>query len=408
VIPSLLLFFLAAVPSLWKDWQYSRSITVATGGLAAFVCPRSLYDHAGTKLADLRIINGEGAEVPFALQKRSSRGVLAWRPAKFLKGPPSEGSSIEAILDTGEENRLHNVVSLEIPEPDFLGHVELSASDVPDNDWHLLRSDGPVYRYRPDGLEGNQTVSYAENYSRYLRVKLVSASVQRVASQAPGAGKPIHLLNCQVAYDDTQQPDWSEYSPVFLNEASTTGMQSWFRADAQINSLPVTAIRVATTNHDFHRAVKIATSDDGRNWTQVAAGDIYSTGGEEPADKLIVETPESGGRYWRVMFYDNGDSPLTVTRIVLLGTPYHVVFQAKPNTSYRLLYGNGKVKPAEYEIGRVLGGNAYQTAAKAVVGEEETNTVVGRSWKFWAIVIGGSVAVVLVVLIVLFAVASDG
>jgi hypothetical protein len=409
LISSLLLFFLAAVPALWKDWQYSRSVTVTGGGLATFVCPRSLYDHAGSKLADLRLINGEGQEVPFALQRHPPRTVMAWREAKFLKPPPAEGASIEVTLDTGEQNRLHNLLSLEIPEPDFLAHVELSASDVPDNDWHLLRSDSPIYRYRPDGMEGNLTVSYSENYSRYLKVKLVSAPVGRVPNQAPPSfGKPLHLLRCQVTYDDALQPDWSEYSPVFLNEASSTPMQSWFRADAQIDSLPVRGIRVTTTNRDFHRALKIAVSNDGQNWSVIAAGDIYSTGGEEPAEKLIQETPESGGRYWRVMFYDNGEPPLTVSRIVLLGTPFHVVFQAKPNTQYHLLYGNGKVAPAEYEIGRVLAANAFQTATKAVVGEEETNTIIGRGWIFWLMVVGGGLLVAAVVGIVLYAVASDG
>jgi hypothetical protein len=409
VIPSLLLFFLAAVPVLWKDWLYARPISVNSAGLATFICPRALYDHAGSKLADLRLLNGEGSEVPFALQKRPPHGVLAWRPAKFLKDPPDQAATMEVILDTGEQNRLHNALLLDIPETDFLAHVELSASDVPDHDWHLLRSDSPIYRYRPDGLEGNQTVTYAENYSRYLKVKLVTAPTERVRSTSTATiGKPIHLLRCQVAYDDTSQPEWSDFSPVFLNEASSTEMQSWFRADAQIDSLPVTGIRVTTTSRDFHRALRVSSSNDAKNWTELGTGDIYRTAGEEPAEKLVVEVPESSGRYWRVMFYDNGEPPLTIERIVLLGVPYHVVFQAQPNTLYHLLYGNGKVAAAQYDLGRVLPANAFQTAAKASVGEEELNTVTGRGWKFWSLVIGGGALVVLVVVVLLFAVASEG
>ena len=409
MIPSLLLFFLAAVPVMWKDWLYSRPVAVNNVGLATFVCPRLLYDHAGSKLADLRLINGEGVEVPFALQKRPTHTPFSWRQAKFLKSPPEQASVMEVTLDTGEQNHLHNVVSLDIPETDFLVHVELSASDLPDHDWHLLRSDGPVYRYKPDGLQGNQTIGYAENYSRYLRLKLVAAPAERIHTSSPSAiGKPFHLLNCQVAYDDTQQPEWSDFSPVFLNEPSTTEMQSWFRADAQMDSLPVTGIRITTTSRGFHRALKIATSNDTKNWTEIATSDIYRTMGEEPAEKLIVETPESSGRYWRVMFYDNGEPPLTIERIVLLGIPYHVVFQAMANTQYQLLYGNGKVPSAQYDMGRVLPPNAFQTAGKATIGDEELNTVLGHGWKFWTFIVGGGVLVVVAVVLLLIMVASEG
>ncbi|GEM_PF-3751944 len=406
MIWSLLLVLLAAVPSMWKDWLYSRTISVNSAGLNTFVCPRELYDHAGSRLADLRLIDPKGAEVPFALQKRPLHGKPAWRPVQFVKGPPEQATQMEVVLDMGEQNRLHNLLSLEIPEIDFLAHVELSASDVPDQDWHLMRSDIPIYRYRPDGIEGTQTLAYAENYSRYLKLKITSAPTDHRTPNA--VAKPIHLLKCEAAYDDTPQPEWSEYSPVFLNEASPSDMQTWFRADAQINSLPAMGIRVTTSAREFHRALKIAGSNDGHTWQDIASGDIYRTGGEEPAEKMIVETPETMSRYWRVMFHDDGEPPVVIERIVLLGIPYHVVFQATANSQYHLLYGNGKVPAAQYNLGGVVPANAFLSAPKATVGEEELDTVQGHSTKFWVLVIGGALAVVIAGIVLLFAVASEG
>src|SRR5258708_36248308 len=116
---------------------------------------------------------------------------------------------------------------------------------------------------------------------------------------------------------------------MFTAEASASTLQGWWKCDALSDALPVTGLQINVVNKDFHRAVRISVSSDLKNWAPIVSSDIYRTSGEKAHERTYIELPETTVRYWRVQFYDNGYPPLIVSKIQLLGVPYHVLFQAK-------------------------------------------------------------------------------
>jgi hypothetical protein len=391
VIPFLAMLLVVSLPSEWTGWRYSRELKTSAMGLNTFVCPRQVYDHSGVSLADVRIIDGKNQEVPFALQKQPIHNDFKWRTTKMVSDN-SKGSVVDLTFDTGEEHQVHNTMQLEVSDQDFLSRVEISASDDPNKDWRVVRSSLPIYRFMPDGLEGNQTVNYANSDTRYIRVR-VTPQAPDGATEAVSENAPtIKILHVQIGYDESKRPDWIAYSPIFSPDMSSSTLQTWWRSDALIDTLPINAIRVTAINKEFFRALKISASPNARDWTMLAATDIFSLGGDRPIERVVIDFPDTSMRYWRVQFYDNGAPALVISKIELLGVPQHVVFKAGDNGPYRILYGNGKSKAPDYEWTHSLPKNAFQGAAEASLGDEQENIFDKRGIWFWVMVGGGIIA----------------
>jgi hypothetical protein len=173
---------------------------------------------------------------------------------------------------------------------------------------------------------------------------------------------------------------------------STSTLQTWWRSDALTDTLPINGIRFTVMNKEFHRALKISASRDKKNWRVLAATHIYRIGGDRPYERVVVDFAGTSLRYWRIQCYDNRSPPLVISKIEMLGVPYHVVFEAGGDGPYRILYGNGKVPAPEYEAVRSLAKNAFQGAAETTLGDEEENVFNNRGFWFWAMAAGGVIA----------------
>ncbi len=382
----LFILLLVALPAVWKDWRLSREINISGPGPTTFVCPHEVYDHPGSGLSDIRILDENAAEVPYVLQTRPPRKAVRWREAKVTsRAGRGGGFRTEAVVDVGEEKQTHNTIRLEVPDTDYLWQVEIAVSASPDGDWSVVRSGYPIYRFMPDGLSGSQAVAYPDTDLRYVR--LVATPAPREGAQPPTAS--IKILRAEVGYAEAPKTDWSVFPPIFTPDTSTSILQTWWRSDAINPTIPVTGIRFNVLNREFHRALKISASADRLNWKEILTNEIFRAGGEHPFERMTIELPETPLRYWRIQFYDNGQSPLVVSKIELIGEAYHVVFNAAGNATYRFLFGNGHAPSPSYDSLRSFPPNSYQTASIATLGAEETNTVQRRSLLFWLAIAGG-------------------
>lgn len=401
------LLFAVSLPNDWKGWRYSREVKPSAAGLSTFICPREVYDHPGVLLGDLRLVDSHAREAPFALQKGPQRTEPHWESVNILSNT-TKGKTVEMVLDTQADHRLHNMIRLDIPDQDFLSHVDVAVSDQLGNDWRLLRESMPIYRYLPDSLEGNQTIVYPSSYSRYIQLKISPQVPDEAVDDTLLEKAPvIKVQQAQTGYDLTKAPDWLSYGPIFSPDISTSKLQTWWRSDALTGTLPITGIRVNVSNKEFHRAVKISASPDGRRWTVIQGGDIFRVGGDRPFEQVIVPFPETTMRYWRIQFFDNLSPPLVISKIELLGMPIHVVFQAASTAPYRILYGNGHVNLVDYPMSQSLDPLSYRKAAEASVGDEEETVFDQRGPWFWAAVGGGGLALIIGIAVLISLLAED-
>lgn len=387
----------AELPLAWQHWRYLRALELEPTPEARLVkvtVPIEVYGKAGTDLpdrqaglADLRLIDDTGREVAFVLEARLGRRSREWRTASVVDFGYFPELYTYAVVVVPPEVERHNSLEILTDVADFFAWVEVAASDAlpaPEQEktaWRIVRERAPIYRFRREEVEGAQTIGYPETRARYLRLRITREDKKNLVVRA-----------CRVAHEVVEAAELVRLLAKSVSRPEAPPGQSKWQVDLGTNQVPVSEVRFAVEQAQFHRPVEVWASDDGEHWTLAGAGDIhrYSTpGSNQPQASLTVEFSEARGRYWRVVVHNRNDPPLEGLTVELYGTPRQVVFQQEPQRSYRLLYGNERAEAPQYELARLarLGDGQADPAefGKAVggaVGTEEVNTawVDPRPW----------------------------
>ena len=364
----------------WQAWQYSRRIlpqAAAESGLVRVPLPMDIYAHAQSDLGDLRVIDEAGTEVPFILHAVHGGQTRSWRNAPLTDVGFVPGRFTHVIVDTGSRQEQHNLLELRFDEADFFSWVEIAASDDRTT-WRIIRDRAPLYRFREDGVERVPNVSYPRTYARWLRVRILDKDKKLIPRQG------------RVAYEVVESAERTPTSVMFTKVEPSPPRQSQWQVDLGDVQFPLSALRFEATQPEFHRAVRIATSADGKNWMTRCRGDIYryrSINGEmagEPRDRASLEIlcPEAQARFWRVTVLDRDDAPVVGLLPIPEQVTRSIVFRQDPVRAYRVLYGHGRAKAAQYDLERLLSVSDLKMAAGGQLGPEELtrNHVSAEPW----------------------------
>ena len=134
--------FAANLPEAWRSWRYSRPMTLRSpGDPARLPLPAEVFAHSEGRLADLRVLDDLGNEVPFLLGGETAGTTFRILPATLRENSFVPGQFTQLVVDTGETVKFHNTVRIETPETDFINWVEVAASD----------DDGNTDAFKPAG-----------------------------------------------------------------------------------------------------------------------------------------------------------------------------------------------------------------------------------------------------------------
>ncbi len=354
----------APLPEAWRHWRYARPIDLTAADasrLARVTLPTSVYGHAREGLADLRVIDDRGAEVPCLIVARRGDTRRTWRPSRLLETSFLPGRYTQAFVDVTGTASTHNAVQLRTAEKDWFAYVEVAVSDDA-RTWRILRERAPVYRFEREGLEGNQTIHYAESRTPHLRLRILDGD------------KRFALRGADVLLETKVEPERTALPARLAPEPGGVKGQSVWQADLGEDLAPVSEVRFDVAQAEFHRPVGVSESADARTWETAGSGQICRIGSGETQDECLKVTfPERQARFWRVVVYDRDDAPLEGVAMTLYATPRHIVFRQDPGRTYRLLYGQNRAKAPAYEIARITRGPAVDAATRGALGPEETN-----------------------------------
>jgi hypothetical protein len=367
LVPALLLTAYAlqtdvALSGAWAHWRYSAPIGVPRlhgPRLVRVLVPEAVSSKALPLWTDLRVIDDLGREAPFVLHARTERRSRELRQARLMDLTHKPGEDTRAIVDLGAQAPVHNGIEIQAPREDFFARVAIDVS-ANAQDWRILQQGAPIYRFEKSGLDGNQTVRYTDNASRYLRLRITDGPDR------------FPLTGVRVWHEVKEE---AELVPVEMKprpDPAAPAGESWWLADAA--GAPRSQVAFTVGQAAFHRPVRIRTSEDGTTWRSLGSGDIYRMEGVDGVRaQLRVGFAESRARFLRVEVVNRSDGPLAGATLSLYTTPRRVVFTAEPGRSYRLLYGNPRALAADYEMARVTPAAALEAAPPAELGPEVAN-----------------------------------
>src|SRR5215469_1600945 len=150
---------LAAVPlpSAWSHWRYSCLIKAEptdTVRLVRVALPQDVYLHAENSLADVRVIDDAGDEVPYAEQRWQNYDEPRRCPAQIIESSFSPGHYTQLVLDLGSSSAaFHDAVEIGVSEDEFMEWVEVDASDDAQV-WRIVQDRAPIFRFAREGHQG--------------------------------------------------------------------------------------------------------------------------------------------------------------------------------------------------------------------------------------------------------------
>jgi hypothetical protein len=357
----------SALPELWKHWRYARAIELPatdTTRLVEATIADEIYPRSQLSLEDLRVIDGQGNEIPYTTFVLDGAKQTEHLTASVHEKSFTPGGYTQTVIEIKGDAPFHNSLEIETPEQNFIEWASVEASDDA-RVWRIVQERAPIFRFTKEGRDGTRIIHYSENNARYLRVRILDGE-----TQFPIAGA--------VVFHETSGP--KERVPLEVQavpEANSAARRTVWTADLGGRGAPVTEVHFEVGPMAFVRCVDLSASDDQKEWSTFATGQIYRFHqGEKVEEQLMVSIAYGGAghRYWRVSVENGNDAPLADASVRLYTTPRHVVFEQQPGKSYSLIYGQERVQAAEYDLGRRVDAAQESAAIRGNLGPEEVNT----------------------------------
>jgi hypothetical protein len=358
------------LPSAWRSWTSSR--TIAAGrpdALNYLALDREVFAHSENHLADLRVIDDLGQELPFEVRSQITPPPQPLKLAATLRENSFvPGQFTQVVLDLGERAAFHNSLSVQTSESDFINWVEVAASDDA-HQWRIVNARAPISRFRRENLDGNQTIRYSENNARYLRVR-----IQEAAHTFEVTG--VEVFSSPAIITASPAESGALLTSMLPPDANGAPSQTQWTVDAGAAAIPIARFNFETTQPEFYRAVRLLNSPDEKEWQPVGGGEIHRFLVDGKIEEsLSVQSYEMWGpRYWRVEVLNASDAPLSEVRLSLAMPSRFVLFHPAPNRSYRLIYGNYRATAPQYDLARTLHIQANETLAQLGLGAEEATS----------------------------------
>jgi Protein of unknown function (DUF3999) len=334
----------ADLPSAWRAWRYCRSIgELHYNGPAEIVIPADLFVHSENGLADLRLIDEHGSEVPYQLYaEKDSTSLIHSGSAILHENSFVPGKFTQIVLEVVKNPYFHNTLKIDTPEPEFMNWVEVAVSDDT-HLWRIVNPRAPISRFRREGLEGSQTIHYPDASARFLRLRIEEPAHQ------------FAVTGAQILCFYTRESDRSTIPAKFVADPSPPPEVTRWTADLESTGIPVTEADFITSTPEFFRAVRILFSSDGKEWETQSQGEIYRYKlANKIEESLRVRFTETlGARFWRLEILNGNDAPLLAITPSLIMTPRRIFFQPAPGQSYRLIYGNRKTTVPQYDLQKI-------------------------------------------------------
>jgi len=341
----------ANLPDSWRSWRYSRPIlqnsaspeNSQASNPAEFRLPWELFAHCNAGCSDLRMVDGQGQEVPYELKTDHATAHSESFEARIIENSFAASKFTQVVGDLGHDAPFYDRVRVETTQPDFIVWAEVALSDDAKT-WRIVEARAPIARFRKRSVDGTQTIAFQGLNSRYIRVRIFEAEAQ------------FSVTGLTVLREESHKATLAEVPATFQLATSDDTTETAWTTDLAATRVPVSRLQFVTNTPEFYRAVRIAESIDGKLWNYRGSGVIYRYNrAATTRESLTVDFPEWPENHLvRVEVINGNDQPLRNAKLTLFAVPRVVLFRPQPNTEYRLIYGNDRASSPQYDLSHYL------------------------------------------------------
>jgi hypothetical protein len=339
--------------------SFEREIEVAAAGKVAVRLDRDVYEAARADLGDLRLVDEQGREVPYVIDRAfPGAPFVEVRPEVRNRGFRPDGAAT-AVLDFDRRLAKHRL-ELRLSGDNFRRRVTVEGGDGAE--WTTLVEDAWVFAVPGREPFRYETVDLPENDFSRLRLVVHPSpdEKERPAIEdawVPGERRPPRRF-------ESWAPRWSE-----ARDAKTR--ETWLTLDLGARHQPFHAVELAVADGRFLRDVRVEArreSPDGRGpvwWEEIGRGAIHRFDRDgKVRDRLNLDV-SGRERVVRLRVRNLDDRPLTVVGVTVHAPVEQLLFEAPRPGRYRLTYGSAERTAPSYDLARTAGeAGAWGEAAR--------------------------------------------
>ncbi|HNW43541.1 MAG TPA: hypothetical protein PKI19_03495 [Elusimicrobiales bacterium] len=319
-------------------WKYFQELKTAAPGVYKHKLPLEVIDGAQPGLADLRIMDAAGKEVPYLLETARYAQAKPVRLAGFKS--KLEGLKTELTARAETAGYVDSVV-LESPAASFIKPADFFVS-MDGKQWTKVAEGLPLFRQYCNSE--NLRADLAPVLAKYIKV---------IVDDARAAPVPFTGLKAALR---PRLPAALETLPAAIITKEDYASTSRVAARLPARNLFVFAVEVGVSDKLFSRGVTVSgryLEDGGMVSKQQASDLIFATdaAGSPAGRSRVLVYSQFQNTSEIVLDVDNGNSPpLDIRSVKVVYAPVSVVFQSKAAGAYRLLFGNKQAAARAYDL----------------------------------------------------------
>jgi hypothetical protein len=320
-----------------NEWRFSQAIDVPATGLVRVNVPPETLNAARPDLADVRIADSAGRELPYLIDRPMPRRESVLRSQELRTA--LEPTATRITLTTGTRSVLKGVTFETPPGVEFIKAVSVEGSHDGAT-WLQLATDKPIFRMA--GGATNPSVSFSDGVWEFLRLTIDDSRTAAV---------PFTGVLLQVA--ETNAPA-EPFSLTIKTRDESSGVTR-LSVDLGAMNLTVGSLGIETTDPLFLRPVTIAVpelADDNISEQTLCVGSVYRVdfnGKVESQVEIPIDSQIHGREL--ILLIGNGDSPpLVINAVHGSRRVTNLLFFAREAGRYQLLSGNSQCAAPRYDL----------------------------------------------------------
>lgn len=362
-IPLPLLAAIAAAPFAHaldtSPWKFTQTVETAPGALSALDLPDATLDAARADLADIRIVDANGVEVPYVLDRLGFIRSVEYAGMRSAKNfvTTLEGNATRITLETDTTGPVDGI-DLFTPGVSFLKPVRVEGSSDGVN-WTTLAEGLPIFRQK-NGAE-NLRVNFPAGVHKHLRLTVDDSREDPV----PFTGARLHGVI------KTSSSDPRRKVPVSIVSREERPGGTWLTLDLGAANLPLSGLTLDTPEPLFTRRVSLAAETPGEEGRFTAAqGSIWNIsglGGEPSSQKRLSVEAQIRTRRITLVIHNGDSPPLAIAGVSADRRPRRLLFVA-PQGPVTLRSGHPAVAAPRYDLDLLAAKIKTAATAPATVG----------------------------------------
>jgi hypothetical protein len=340
----------ALAQSRMAAWQFLIPVTPGEGNpMKELVVPLKVLGQAREDLADLRIVDAKGSEIPYALLIRREVD-RTQEIAASVFNQASSGKAGEMSVDLGENSGEHNEVEVVTGGMDFRRQVSVEGSDD-GKTWKTLTTGAVIFSMTTQNQTlSSDRVTYPTSRYRFLRVRVFADEL--TDRHAPTISQVKVTMAVREQGELTQ---WGLSIPQHEYLRNQGAPASGWTIDLG-GRVPCDRLLIDFAEDSFSRLYTLEVIDDLQNIRVASSGELSRRLGEKRQPLIVPFEEELYVRKLRLVVNDYSNPGLSISAITAAAPARQLVFELKDGSAQplQLYFGNPKATAPHYDFEKEL------------------------------------------------------